>query len=77
MSNVPVGGVPPMSSKRPLLIFVGVAGSFIGFVAGIIYLSATQIVTPTQGKLMLVALLGLYVGFGVLIAVYRLMRNLD
>ncbi|MEO8303919.1 MAG: hypothetical protein ABI724_07350 [Betaproteobacteria bacterium] len=66
-----------MSSKRPLLIAAGIAVSFIGLAAGIIYLSATYVVTPTEAKFMLAELLGLYIGFGVLIAVYRAMRNLD
>ena len=55
----------------------GIAASFVGFVGMIGFLSAEQIVTATVAKLMLVALFGLYVGFGVLVAVYRLINKLE
>jgi hypothetical protein len=66
-----------MPRARTLIIAAGVAASFIGIAATIVYLSATKVVAPTVAKLMLVALLGLYLGFGILIAVYRLMRRLE
>ena len=66
-----------MPKSRTLIIVAGVAASFIGLAAGIVTLSATEIITHTLAKLMLVAMFGLYLGFGVLIAIYRLMRNLD
>ncbi len=70
-------GIRSMPRSRTLIIAVGVAASFIGIAATIVYLSATKVVAPTVAKLMLVALLGLYLGFGILIAVYRLMRRLE
>jgi hypothetical protein len=42
-----------------------VAASFLGYISG------------QLGLLMLVALLGMYVGFGVLIAVYRFISRLE
>jgi hypothetical protein len=66
-----------MPAKRTLYIALGIAVSLIALAAGIVYLYAQGIVTPTQAKLMLAELLGLYIGFGVLIAVYRFMRDLD
>ena len=66
-----------MPKSRTLIVVAGVAFSFIVLAAAIIYLSATKIITPTLAKLMLVSLLGLYVGFGILIAVYLLMRKMD
>lgn len=77
MSDVPVDGARTMPGKRPIYIALGIAVSFIVLAGGIIYLSAQDIVTPTQAKLMLMELLGLYIGFGVLIAVYRFMRDLE
>jgi hypothetical protein len=62
---------------RALLIIAGVAASFAGFVGVIIYLSMAKIVSFELAKLMLVALVGLYVGFGVLIAAYRLIGKLQ
>jgi hypothetical protein len=66
-----------MARKRTLVVAGSVAASFFGLVAGIVYLSATGIVGPILAKFMLAGLVGLYFGFGVLIAVYRLMRHLD
>jgi hypothetical protein len=54
-----------------LKVAAGVAVSFTGLVVLILFLMVRQIVTFQLALLMLVALLGLYLGFGVLIAVYR------
>jgi len=43
----------------------------------IIFLLEMKIISFEVAKLMLVALLGMYVGFGILIAVYRLIAKLD
>ena len=66
-----------MPKKRTLTIAAGIVASFFGFVSAIAFLSRTQIISVTVAKLMVVALVGLYFGFGVLIAVYRLIRKLD
>lgn len=66
-----------MAKSRPLKIAAGVAASFAGFAATIIYLSRAKIITPEVAMLMLVALVGLYVGFGILFAVYRLIVKLE
>ncbi len=63
--------------NRTLKVVAGIAVSFMGFVATIIFLSETKIISFGIAKLMLVALLGMYVGFGILIAIYRLIRKLD
>jgi hypothetical protein len=59
------------------LIAVGVLASFAAFVALIIYLAASESVTLEMAKLMLAALLGLYVGFGFLILVYLWVRKMQ
>lgn len=66
-----------MPKHRTLKIIAGIAGSFIGLAGTIIFLSVMKIITFEVGKLMLVALVGLYFGFGFLIAVYRLVDKLD
>ena len=43
----------------------------------IIFLLVMKIISFGVAKLMLVALLGMYVGFGILIAIYRLIRDLE
>jgi len=66
-----------MRKPRTALLAVAIAGSFLGLAAAIIVISAMDVISHTVAKLMLVALLGLYLGFGFLIAVYQLMRKLD
>jgi hypothetical protein len=66
-----------MAKHRALKVALGVALSFAGLVAVIFYLVATNTVSFEFGLLMLVALLGMYVGFGVLIAVYRFIGKLE
>ena len=67
--NLPVG--------KKVKITGGVVGSFLGFVILIIVLARNAILTPAQAGLMVVALFGLYIGFGILIIVYRLITKLD
>ncbi len=70
--------MPPNPARnRTLKVVTGIAVSFIGLVATIIFLSEVKIISFGVSKLMLVALLGMYVGFGILIAIYRLIRKLD
>jgi hypothetical protein len=66
-----------MQKNRTLKIVAGIAASFAALVSTIIYLSETRIISFEMAMLMLVALLGMYVGFGFLIAVYRLIRKLE
>ena len=66
-----------MAKKQVLIVSAAIAVSFAGFVGAIILLMTRRIVTYEMAMLMLAALVGLYVGFGVLIAVYRLMRKLE
>jgi len=44
---------------------------------GIVYLAGARIVTPQMALLLGVTVLGCYIGFGILIAVYRLVNKLD
>jgi hypothetical protein len=66
-----------MPKHRTLKVIAGVAASFIGLAGTIIFLSETKIISFEMAILMLVALLGMYIGFGVLIAVYRLLGKLE
>jgi hypothetical protein len=65
-----------MPRNRTLKVVAGIAASFIGLVGMIIFLSEMKIISLEMAKLMLVALLGMYVGFGILIAVYRFIGKL-
>jgi uncharacterized membrane protein YeaQ/YmgE (transglycosylase-associated protein family) len=66
-----------MPRNRTLKVAAGIAASFIGLVGTIIFLSIMKIISLEVAKLMLVALVGMYIGFGILIAVYRLIRKLE
>ena len=66
-----------MSKYRTLKVVAGITASFIGLVGVIVFLAEAKIVTFEMAMLMFVALLGIYVGFGVLIAVYRLTGKLE
>jgi hypothetical protein len=66
-----------MTRHRTLKVAAGIAVSFIGLAGTIIFLSEMKIISVEMAKLMLVALLAMYIGFGILIAVYRLIDKLE
>jgi len=66
-----------MSKSRPSRIAVGIAASFTGLAGAIIFMLAARIVSVQMGILMLVATVGMHLGFGILIAVYRLVGRLE
>ena len=66
-----------MPKNKTLRVVAGIAASFIGLVGAIIFLLEAKIISFEMAILMLVALLAMYVGFGILIAVYRLMGKLE
>ena len=66
-----------MPKNRTLKVVAGIAASFTGLAGVIIFLSEAKIISFEMAMLMLVALLGMYLGFGVLIAVYRLVGKLE
>lgn len=65
-----------MPKYRTLKVVAGIAASFTGLVGTIIFLLERKVISVEMASLMLVALLAMYVGFGVLIAVYRLIDKL-
>lgn len=66
-----------MPRNRTLKVVAGIVISFMGLVGTIIFLSETKIISFEMAMLMFVALLGMYIGFGILIAVYRLVDKLE
>ena len=66
-----------MPRNRTLKVVAGIVISFAGLAGTIIFLSAAKIISLGVAMLMLVALLGMYIGFGILIAVYRLISKLE
>jgi hypothetical protein len=66
-----------MARNRSLKIAAAIAVSFCALAAAIIFSSRTEVISVEVAKLMLAGLLGMYVGFGVLIAVYRLISKME
>ena len=66
-----------MPRKRTLKIVAGIAASFIALAGMIVFLSEAKIISFEMANLMLVALFGMYLGFGILIAVYRLVAKME
>ena len=66
-----------MPKNRTLKVVAGIAASFTGLVGAIILLSEAKIISFEMAMLMFIALLGMYLGFGFLIAVYRLISKLE
>lgn len=65
-----------MASHRNLKIAAAVAASFTALCALVIYLMLRRTLSFQMALLMLVALVGLYFGFGVLFLVYRFTSHL-
>jgi hypothetical protein len=65
-----------MSDKSKLKIAAAVSLSFPGIVVLVMTLLVKRVITFQMALLMLVALLGLYFGFGVLIFLYRFVDRL-
>jgi hypothetical protein len=66
-----------MPKNRALKVVAGIAASFAALVGTIIFLLEAKIISVEMASLMIIALLAMYVGFGILIAVYRLMGKLE
>ncbi len=66
-----------MAAGRKWAIALAVIFTFVMFTLAIVFLAANAFVTPQLALLLFIALFGLYVGFGILIAVYRLIAKLE
>ena len=66
-----------MPRGRMLKVFLVIALLFFSLVGLIVALRTSGLVNVQVALLMLVALIGLYVGIGVLVAVYRLVVKLE
>ena len=66
-----------MSKNRKSRLVVGIVASFMVLAGVVIFLLATKLVSVQMGILMLVMSVGMHLGFGILIAVYRLIGKLE
>jgi uncharacterized membrane protein (GlpM family) len=65
-----------MADTKKLGAIAGLIALFVALVVTVILLAVTKKITGTFAMLALIALLGMYVGFGFLIAVYRFVEKL-
>jgi hypothetical protein len=65
------------AKNRTLIVIAGIAASFTCLAGIIILLLGTKIISIEMAALMLVGLLAMYLGFGILIAVYHLIGKLE
>ncbi|MCY4420900.1 MAG: hypothetical protein OXC42_06570 [Gammaproteobacteria bacterium] len=61
---------------KKALVILGAVSVFIGIAVGVFSLVRSGIIETGVGLLLLISLLGVYVGFGILIGVYRLVNRL-
>jgi hypothetical protein len=67
-----------LATKRKRLVpLVLIAASYFALAAVVVFVARAGGLTPEEALLMLVGLLGLYVGFGILILIYRLINKLE
>ena len=66
-----------MSKNKTSKLLVGIVASFTGIGVVIIFMLVAKIVSAQLGILMLVASVGMHLGFGILLAVYRLIGKLE
>jgi hypothetical protein len=66
-----------MPKNKTLRVALGIALLFSGLAGTVVLLMVTRVISIQVALLMLVALLGMYVGFGILILVYRLVSKLE
>ena len=67
----------PMPISKALKVAAAVVGSFAILAGTIIVLLTLEVLSFTEAKLMRATLLGMYVGFGGLIAAYFLINKLE
>ena len=66
-----------MPRNRTLIVVAAIVVSFTGLVGTIVFLLESKIISFAMAMLMIVALFGMYIGCGFLIAVYRLIGKLE
>ena len=66
-----------MQKNRALKTVAAIVVSFAGLVGAIVLLFEAKSITFEVALLMFVALFAMYIGFGILIAVYRLIGRLE
>ncbi|MGK0298078.1 MAG: hypothetical protein ACI9XC_001696 [Gammaproteobacteria bacterium] len=67
----------PINKTKKIFIIAAIMSSFMLLAIMIVFLARSAIITVTLAILMLVGMIGIYVGFGILIAAHVMIRKLD
>ena len=67
----------PVKKSKNLMILAGIVITFTGLAFLIVFLAQAGVITVALALLMLVALVGIYFGFGILIAAHLMVSKLD
>jgi len=71
------GEIDIMRKNLLLQVIAGVVIAFCALVGTIIYLARSRMITVDMAILMLIGLLGIYIGFGIMIFAYRFVQKLE
>ncbi|MEJ2115406.1 MAG: hypothetical protein P8X88_05015 [Gammaproteobacteria bacterium] len=66
-----------MNKKSKILLLLAAMTVFVSLVAGLFYAVKTGLLPFQLGLLLFMSLLGMYIGFGILIGAYRLVNKLN
>jgi len=66
-----------MANTRTRWAVAGIIALFFGLAATVVAVRLSGAISGQMALLMLVGLIGLYIGFGILFAVYRFVRDLE
>ena len=66
-----------LNKKNKILLLLAAMTVFISLVGGLFYAVKTGMLPFQLGLLLFMSLLGMYIGFGILIGAYRLVSKLD
>jgi len=66
-----------LTKKQKILIFFAAMMLLVAVVIGLFFAVKTRYIPLEVGLLLFICLLGLYVGFGILIGAYRLVSKLN
>jgi len=65
-----------LSKKQKILLIFAAMMLFVALVAALFYAVKTRYLPLEMGLLLFISLLGMYIGFGILIGAYRLVNKL-
>ncbi|MGH1537466.1 MAG: hypothetical protein ACRBDX_05400 [Gammaproteobacteria bacterium] len=66
-----------MNKKNKILLLLAAMMMFVSLVSALFYTVKTGLLPFQMGLLLFISLMGMYIGFGILIGAYRLVNKLN